>query len=152
MIMTTEQIAAAVEAWAASVIPDLNTYDHAPRNLLQAMPLVLAEVQRKQHQELNVTESNFQQYHFQQTSVDIWSVDLIILVDPSDSWTASQTLYQMTDTLGNALNSDPTLGQRISFASGDYEISFDPPEFEYADGTIARVATMSIVVGEQKGA
>lgn len=150
--MTTNEIAQAVEAWAAGVIPDLHTYDHAPRNLLQAMPLVLSEVQRKSHQELNVTESNFQQYQFQQTAVSLWNVDLLFLVDPADAWTASQILYQMTDTLGDAISKDPTLGQRVSFASGDYEVSFDPPEFEYADGTIARVATMSIVVGEQKGA
>ena len=64
MSMTTEQIASAVEAWAASVLPTLHTYEHAPRSLAQAMPLALAEVQRKQHQELNVTESNFQQYQF----------------------------------------------------------------------------------------
>ena len=149
--MTTEQIAKAVEAWASSVIPDLNTYEHAPRNLLQALPIVLAEVQRKTHQELNITEGNFQQYAYQQTSVNAWEVDLLFLVDPSDAWNASQILYQMTDTLGDAIASDPTLGQRVSFAAGDYEVSFDPPEFEYADGTIARAATMSIVVGEQKG-
>jgi hypothetical protein len=149
--MTTEQIAQAVEAWAASVVPDLHHYDYAPRNLLKALPLVLAEVQRKTHQELNVSESGFQQYKFQQTSVNAWSVSLLFLVDPSDAWTASQVLYQMTDTLGDALDSDPTLGQRVGFASRDYEVSFDPPEFEYADGTIARAATMSIVVGEQKG-
>jgi hypothetical protein len=149
--MTTNEIAAAIEAWAVSVVPELNSYDHAPRSLLQALPLVLCEVQRKQHQELATTESNFQQYKFQQTSVNIWSADLLVLIDPSNSWTASQTLYEMTDTLGGAIVRDPTLGQRVGFASRDFDVSFDPPEFEYADGTIARVATMSIVVGEQKG-
>jgi len=150
-IITTEQVAQAVEAWAASVIPGLNHYDHAPRSLLQAMPLVLAEVQKKTHQELSVNEATFQQYQFQQTSVTIWNVMLMFLVDPSDAWTASQILYEMTDTIGDAITTDPTLGQRVSFTSGDYEVSFDPPEFEYADGTIARAATMSIVVGEQRG-
>jgi hypothetical protein len=150
--MTTEEVAKAAEAWAASVIPDLNSYEHAPRSILQAMPLVIAEVQRKQHQEIDVSRSDFQQYSFQQTAVNAWEVDLLFLVDPSDAWTASQVLYDMTDTLGDAIALDQTLGQRVSFASSDYEVSFDPPEFEYADGTIARVATMSIVVGEQKGA
>lgn len=150
--MTTEEVAKAAEAWAAATIPDLNSYEHAPRSILQAMPLVIAEVQRKQHQEIDVSRSDFQQYSFQQTAVNAWEVDLLFLVDPSDAWTASQVLYNMTDTLGDAIAADQTLGQRVSFASGDYEVSFDPPEFEYADGTIARVATMSIVVGEQKGA
>jgi hypothetical protein len=58
----------------------------------------------------------------------------------------------MTDALGDALNKDNTLGGRVKFASPDYDVSFSPPEFEYADGTIARAATMSIVVGEQRGA
>lgn len=149
--MTTEDIAKATEAWAASVIVDLNSYEHAPRSILQAMPLVIAEVQRKQHEEVNINESGFQQYGFQQTSINTWNVDLLFLVDPADAWNASKVLYQMTDTLGDAIAKDPTLGQRVSFTSGDYETSFDPPEFEYADGTIARAATMSIIVGEQKG-
>ena len=150
--MTTEEVAKAAEAWAVAVIPELHSYEHAPRSILQAMPLVIAEVQRKEHQELTVSESGFQQYSFQQTAVNVWNVDLLFLIDPSDAWTASQVLYNMTDTLGDALDADPTLGQRVSFAASDYEDSFDPPEFEYADGTIVRVATMSIVVGEQKGA
>jgi hypothetical protein len=116
------------------------------------MPIVLSEVKRKQHQELTTTESGFQQYQFQQTSVNVWTVDLLILVDPTDPWNASQVLYNYTDTLGDALHKDLTLGGRVGFCSGDYEVSFDPPEFEYADGTIARAATLSIVVGEQKGA
>lgn len=150
-IPTTILIAKAVEDWAVSVIPSLNSYDYAPRSLSQALPLVLSEVKRKQHQELTTTESGFQQYQFQQTSVNLWNVDLMILVDPSDPWSASQILYAMTDTLGDALAKDLSLGRRVSFASGDYDVSFDPPEFEYADGTIARVATMSIVVGNQEG-
>jgi hypothetical protein len=149
--MTTVEVAKAAEAWAVSVIDDLNSYEHAPRSILQAMPLVIAEVQRKQHREINVSGSGFQQYSYQQTAVNEWNVDLLFLVDPSDAWNASQVLYQMTDKLGDALGKDLTLGQRVDFASGDYEISFDPPEFEYADGTIARAATMSIVIGEQKG-
>jgi hypothetical protein len=149
--MTTEEVAQAAEAWAVSVITGLNSYEHAPRNLLQAMPLVLAEVQRKSHQQLDVSEGAFQQHKFQQTSINVWEIDLLFLVNPADSWTASQTLYNMTDTLGLALNADPTLGQRVSFASEDYEVRFDPPEFEYADGTIARAATMTITVGEQRG-
>lgn len=152
MTTTTTEIAQAMEDWATSVIPDLNAYEHAPRSLLKAMPLVIAEVQRKQHQELTTTQGDFQQYKFQQTSVNVWNVNLLLLVDPADAWTASQTLYDMTDTLGSEIEKDMTLGQRVGFASKDYEVSFDPPEFEYADGTIARVATMSIVVGEQKGA
>lgn len=149
--MTTEQVAKAAEAWAVSVIDELNSYEHAPRSLLQAMPLVIAEVQRKTHRQTNVTESGFQQYSYQQTTLNEWNVDLLFLVDPSDAWTASQVLYQMTDKLGDALVNDPTLGQRVGFTANDYETSFDPPEFEYADGTIARAATMSIVIGEQKG-
>jgi hypothetical protein len=121
-----------------------------PRSLKQSLPLVLAEVQRKTHQNLGVGESNFQQYQFQQTSVSEWTVALLILVDPADSWTASQVLYQMTDQLGDEISKDPTLGERVSFASEDYEVSFTPPEFEYADGTIARAATMTMTVGHQK--
>ena len=150
--MTTEEVAKAAEAWAVSQIDGLNSYEHAPRSLKAALPLVLAEVQRKRHQNLEVSEPTFQQHQFQQTSVSVWDVDLLFMVDPADAWTASQVLYDMTDKLGNEIGKDPTLGARVSFASEDYEVSFNPPEFEYADGTIARVATMSIVVGHQRGA
>jgi len=150
--MTTEEVAKAMEAWAAAVVPELNTYEHAPREIRKALPLVLAEVQRKRKRKLGTDEANFQQYQFQQTSVNVWTVDLLIMVDPVDSWTASQVLYDMTDRLGDALGKDPTLDQRVSFASEDYEVSFDPPEFEYADGTIARVATFTATVGHQKEA
>jgi len=149
--MTTEEVAKAAEAWAASRIVGLNSYEHAPRSLKQAMPLVLAEVQRKRVQNLNTSEAMFQQHQFQQTSVSLWDVNLLFMVDPADAWTASQILYEMTDALGDELGKDPTLGERVSFASEDYEVSFDPPEFEYSDGTIARVATMTITVGHQKG-
>jgi hypothetical protein len=152
MTSATVAIAQAIEAWAVSVIPGLHSYDHAPRSLLKALPLVLAEVASKQHRELTVADTNFQQYKFQQTTVDTWAVNLLLLVDPSDAWNASQTLYTMTDSLGDAIDKDPTLGGRVKFASKDHQVSFDPPEFEYADGTIARAATLSIVVGQQKGA
>lgn len=149
--MTTKEVAEATEAWAVSKISNLNSYEHAPRSLLQALPLVIAEVQRKRHQNIDTTEPMFQQYAFQQTAVSVWDVNLLFLVDPADAWTASQVLYNITDTLGDEIGKDPTLGNRVTFASEDYEVSFDPPEFEYADGTIARAATMSIVVGFQKG-
>jgi len=149
--MNSTEVAQACEAWAVNNIEGLHSYEHMPRSLAQALPLVIGEIQNKKRQSINTTEPQFQQYSFQQTAVIVWDVDLLFMIDPSDSWTASQTLYDMTDTLGDLLEKDPTLGGLVNFASEDYEVSFTPPEYEHADGTIARVATMSIVVGFQKG-
>lgn len=145
--MRTKEIATAVEAWASSTVTGLNSYPAPPESLGEALPLVIAEVRNRRRRRTGEDREGFQQ--FQQTAARIWSVQLLILVDPNPEWTASQTLYDITDDLEEAIRKDSTLGGRIPFADSDLDVSFDPPEVEHADGTVARAATMTITIGEQ---
>lgn len=142
--MTTIEIAAALEAWAAETT-GANAYDHPPEQLDKALPLVACEIQRagRVGDDRQLPERAYQQHDLR-----VWRADLILLVAPDPAWTASQALYQMVDDLAAALAADRTLGGRVEVASPMWEASFDPPEVEYPDGTVARQATFSIVVGE----
>lgn len=155
--MKTREVARAVELWAVAVseadddIPTLNSYDHPPEEINEAMPLVIAEVQRKTRASSAAgAGASFQQMSYQQTAVKSWEVQLMILISPDDEWLASYTLYDIADALGDALKRDPRMGDRVTFALKDHSVSFDPPEVEYADGTVARAATMTVNIGEQE--
>lgn len=139
--MNTVDIATALEQWAASVIPGLNAEASQPEQLAFALPLVICEITEKRRRR---TESGYQQ-----TGMRAWSASLMLLVSPEDTWNASQILYGMIDDLELALARDPTLGGRVPIADSDYTASFQPPEVEHQDGTVARQATMKLSIGEQ---
>lgn len=153
--MKTREVARAVELWAVEVstndadLADLSSFDYPPEDLSKAMPLVVAEVQDKRRQQNNQGQK-FQQRDYQQTAIVAWEVDLMILVPPDPAWTASYSLYDYVDALAAALKKDSTLGGRVTFASKDYVASFDPPEVEHDDGTVARAATVTVNIGEQE--
>ena len=155
--MKTRDVTRAVELWAVAVtesveeLVDLSSYDHPPDDLNEAMPLVICEVQRKMRSAKSQAGGmSFQQTQYEQIAAKAWEVELMILVPPNPAWDASYRLYDYIDALGDALKRDATLGERVSFASKDYEASFDPPEVEYQDGTVARAATMTVHIGEQE--
>jgi len=145
--MRTAEVAEAIEEWAASVVDGLNTVATQPEQLSQALPLVICEVTQKVRR--NAGEMPKLQY--QQTAVRRWTATLLLLVAPVDPWTASAQLYDMVDDLETALVRDPTLGQRVPLATTDFDASFQPPEVEHDDGTVARAATMTLTIGEQVG-
>jgi hypothetical protein len=151
--MDTTQVALALEAWAAEVVPELNHYEHAPTVLTEALPLVVAEVQGdgvQQGKQPGMTGGGYQQ-----TYMRVWTASLLLMVPPGqtpeETWTASRKLYSYVDALGAALLRDHTLGSRVEVASPLYTASYDPPEMEYADGTVIRAATFRVNVGEQTG-
>lgn len=143
--MDTNELALAVEAWAAEASDDLNSYEHAPNELAKAMPLVLAEIKTD-----TVAEGKYEQAYMR-----VRGYELLFMVQPGETpdetWAASQLLSGYIDTLGERLRLDPTLGGRVEVASPLYSASYDPAEMEYADGTVARVVTMRIDVGETTG-
>lgn len=142
---TTPEIIAAVEAWAVATVPELNSYDSPPEELDQAMPLAIAEVVRDELKTADETLLSKGQY--QQTFLRVHSVDLVLLVNPNPAWTASEALYQMVDVLTKALRRDSSLGDRVHGASPLYDASYEPPEVEYADGTVARQVTINLTIG-----
>lgn len=141
----TLEVAQGVEAWASSVIPVLNTYASAPEELDKALPLAISEVIND-----NVSSDDGSlpgMGAYQQTNLRFWEIDLVLLVTPEPRWTASHVLYGYVDELGKSLRKDPRLGGRVEAASPYYNASYDPPEVEYQDGTIARQVTIRLVVG-----
>ena len=143
--MITRDVAKACEEWAAEAAGLTSSFDTPPEHLNKALPLVIAEVQRKRRRR---APDEFRERAYQQVTIRTWTVELTLLVSPDPSWTASQTLYDMVDALEDALFNDITLGSRVNFAEKLVDASFDPPEVEFDDGTQARQATFQMVVGE----
>lgn len=143
--MITTAVAKACEEWAAESAGLNSSFDFPPEALDKALPLVIAEVQRKRREQ---SPEEFAARQYQQTTVRVWNVELTLLVSPDPAWTASHTLYDMVDTLEDALFKDVTLGGRVSYAEKVVDASFDPPEIEFSDGTVARQATFQMTVGE----
>lgn len=142
---TTASIATKLEQWAAATL-SINTIEHAPNSIAENFPFVICEIQRKARSNRAPELPGIGGY--QQTYLSLWTADLLIMVNPEPTWTASQALYGYVDALGDAVLRDETLGGRVHTASKTYEASFSPPELQYQDGTVARVATFTIVIGE----
>lgn len=146
--MRTTDLATAIEDWAVATIPGLHAEPTQPEQLAQSLPLAICEVTEKRRASTG-RQGGAQAY--QQTNLRAWTASLMLLVSPTDPWTASQTLYDMVDDLEAALVRDPTLGSRVPTADTDFSATFTPPEVEHQDGTVARLATMRLTIGEQVG-
>lgn len=147
----TTDVAQAVEAWAADVT-EFNSYEHAPKSLGEALPVVIAEVQSDR---VVKADSDLKFSGYQQLFMRIWEVELMLLTEPGtnpdETWAASQNLYAAVDALGASLVEDPTLSERVESATPTYRASYDPPELEHTDGTVARVATVIVNIGKTIG-
>lgn len=144
--MNTKDLATALEEWASAEVPGLNSEPNQPEQLSQSLPLVICEITEKRRRKAG-DDGALSAY--QQTDIRGWSATLLLLVDPTDKWVASQALYDMVDTLELAIVRDQTLGGRVTVADTDHTASFVPPEVEHQDGTVARAATMRLTIGER---
>lgn len=146
--MTTKEVAKAVELWAAANAGGglTSSFDFPPEALSKALPIAIAEVQSKARSN---APPEFTERRYQQSTLRVWVVELTLLVSPDPAWTASHLLYDMVDALETALFRDSTLGGRVAFAQKEVDASFDPPEVEFSDGTVARQATFTMTIGEQ---
>lgn len=145
MNLTTVQLATELEEWAAAVL-SINTVEHAPTRLTEVLPLVICEIKADSRRDSDPEIPTIG--NFQQTYVRARRADLLLMVDPTDSWVATQALYNYVDGLAQAILDDITLGGRVHRASPYYDATYDPPEVQYADGTTARAATFSMSIGE----
>lgn len=146
--MTTEDMIAAVEAWAVGVIPDLSSFDYVPEELFTALPIVLAEVQIDAVQDAEAQLPGRAQY--QQTFIRSWAVDVVLLHNPDPPRDATLALYGYVDALGGALREEVVLAPNVVM-SQFYAANYDPPEVQLNDGTTARQVTMRVTVGEMIG-
>lgn len=143
--MRTKDLATALEEWAAEVT-GMSHYEHMPTSIQQALPLVIAEIQDDVQNETHIDLPELSGY--QQALVRGRRAELLLMVHPEPSWTVSQILYDAVDDLGLSLRRDPRLGGRVYTASPFYTAGYTPPEVRHADGTIARVASFRMTVGE----
>lgn len=145
MNLGTTALAQAVEAWAAGVA-GFNSEAHQPTVLAEALPLVICEIKGDARAERAPQIPGLGPY--EQTLVRSRTAELLLMVPPEPSWTASQLLYDAVDLLAGALKADQTLGARVHMASKRYDASYDPPEIRHQDGTVARAARFVMYVGE----
>lgn len=145
MNLSTTDLALALEAWAAATC-GFNTEEHQPTVLSEALPLVICEIKSDDRSERATQIPRLGPY--EQTLVRMRTAELQLMVDPEPSWTASQGLYVAVDALAAALREDDTLGERVHMASKRYGASYDPPEIQHQDGTVARLARFTMYVGE----
>jgi hypothetical protein len=126
----------------------LNTFPDDPTELNVDFPIAVADIIRD---EVQKTTPQFRAQQYEQGLMRWWTVRLMVLEDPKDPnrWTATQRLYAHVDALGAALRKEDGLGGRVEMASPRYATSYDPGEADMPDSTVARVATMTIVVGER---
>lgn len=145
--MSTKEVAQDVEAWAAEVgvSQGLSAYPQEPANYSDAFPLAAAAIQRDVERG---AAPDFSDQGYQQVRVQVIVVDVHLLVSPDDPWTSDQQLYDIVDLLKASLKRDQTLGQRVEQASRDYEVTYDG-EVQTADGTVARMATFRITLGQR---
>lgn len=146
--ISTTDLALTLEDWAAEVT-GFSHYAHMPTSILEALPLVICEIQRDLRGDRDVDLP--QVSNFQQAYVRARRATLLLMCDPEPSWTSSQVLYDAVDLLAEALRTDSTLGGRVYQASPKYEAGYTPPEVEHADGTKTRVASFEVTVGELIG-
>jgi hypothetical protein len=141
----TKTIATKMETWASTVVPGLNTFPDNPEDMDEAMPVVVADIERKR---IVSVEGNLSQFAYEQTSLRVWAVQLTVMVAPDPSWTRTQELYDIVDQLELAIRKDKTLGGQVEAASHEIDVEF-PGEVEHPNGTVARAALFHMTVGEQ---
>ena len=145
MNISTKQLALNLEEWVAEVA-GFNAEPNKPARLSDALPLVLCSIISDARVASSTQVPGLGQY--EQALVRVRTADLLLMVSPEPDWTADQALYDAVDILAAAIPNDQSLGGRVHVASKYYETSYDPPEAEYQDGTVARIATFRMYVGE----
>ena len=147
MNLDTKTLATRIEEWAAEVT-SFNSEAHQPTILSEALPLVICEIKGDNRANRSVQLPKISGY--EQAFVRTRTAELLLMSHPEPSWTASQALYDAVDLLADDLIRRPQLGvpARVHIASPLYDASYDPPEIQHQDGTVARVARFRMYVGE----
>lgn len=147
--MTTQEMATALESWAVAMLPDLQgSYDYATPEKTQPLPDVGIELDNTTVT-LNPPDPTLEQlFAIQQAMMRLWTVRVMLMVEPDPADVASSKLADYIDTLIASATADSTLGERVSWVSKEMRGSFSPPFVQFDDGTRGRAATLELTVGE----
>ena len=145
--MTSEEAVQRIVAWLDQVLPELTTaYDHVPTSKGNGLPDCVVELQRSG---VDMGGSDrFRFWDIQQRAIYFCEVEASFMVDNSDTDAAATQLRNFENRLLMGVMRDPTLGNRVPFASPLVEFDFTGPFVEYEDGTRGREMTMTIAVGD----
>lgn len=145
--MTSDDAIVNLAQWAQVVLPELTAvYDYVPSAKSDGLPDCVVELIRSG---VDMGGSDrFRFWDIQQRAIYFCECALSFMVDNSVAQTAAEQLRGMENRLLMAVMGDPTLGNRVPFASPLVEFDFTGPFVEYEDGTRGREMTMTLAVGD----
>jgi hypothetical protein len=145
-VISTDEIANRLIAWARDILPDLQGgYPYPEGDRDQPLPDVGCVVNSG---ELVRSHPDFPQLTIQQALVQIRRCDLLLVAppEPIDEWTPK--LYGWVDTIEQNILDDYTLGDRLEAVSPFVSHSNRPPFVQFEDGSTGRMTTVSMVVAQ----
>jgi len=148
--MTIGELAQALEQWVAETCPGITTtYDHEPKAKTD-FPEVSAVVKRVTHADAP-SQPGQEIQQVEQSRAKVYEADLIIVVEPEPPDEADDALKAFGDQLGDAAESDRTLGGRVAGISSEWSFDFHPdaPLLVFDDGSRGRRMTLSVVAVER---
>lgn len=150
---STKELRDRIEAWCAEATGneitayppiELKTDQQDFPPLFEALPTASCKIVEDNQQ---VASLEYPAKAYQQTQLQVVTAEVMLLADAEPMWTANDVLYDLVDQLKSKLAKDGTLGGRVSSASPLYRVTYDG-EVQYEDGTVCRMATFRMSVGQ----
>lgn len=141
--MDSDQAAEKLAEWALATCPDLNAaYEEDPESKTAPLPDVAVVITSE-----GVTDRDpSTAIQLEQLDLHVYRAKLLLMVEPDEG--ATDALQGFVKALGDSLKADQTLGGRIPAASPYWDANYDPPFFEFDDGTEGRIADFSLTIAE----
>lgn len=152
--MTTQQIAAALEAWIVELIPALDgsSYTYHASQKSHPFPDVAIEIDEMRTGDspgdVGMPDGISAPQGWEQVCFRSWTVRMVLMVDEDPPVDAENLLREYSDLAHNAVLLDRTLGQRISWVSHLVRSDFTPPFVSFSDGARGRAVTIEMLVGD----
>lgn len=155
MTMTNTEHVEAVVAWVRAELPEIQGgYVREPPAKDHPLPDVVGAL--REESMVMGDDPDLPWVAIQQAGARRMVVELSFMAEAgatiAQSMDAGGTLEDFAERLLASLASDPTLGQRVAYASPwSWAVDYDPAYVEYADGTRGRMMTAELVLGEPVG-
>jgi hypothetical protein len=144
--MTATEAVQAVVGWIAEVCSIDSTYDYLTGEKSKELPDIMGDLDGRRF--AFEDQTLFPGFSIQQAGLDIFTVNVSMLVDNGDEGAAAAELRGYTDLLAVSLRDDVTLSGRVRMASPVVTFDLARPFVEYQDGTVGREMTMQMSVAE----
>lgn len=153
--MNEQQVSAALAEWIAdelSIAPE-STYAYPVATKLGPLPDVAAIVDRKRLAYAQTLVDVFPYLELQQHQlVRVFECSASVMVEVQQTEDSAKAKFEQLQGYGAAIEvallDDPTLGERVPFASPFLVVDYSPVFGETEDGTRGRLVTIECVIGE----